>query len=174
MLTDLGLLEAKAARGRESARNVADRDALLEAYANAVLDAPKATTVQVGVTWQDALGGLAEVGRMWDEEGIEWVASGQVAAAVVAPLLTSVRSALVYVDANTSPTLEAVAAQVGLKSIEGGRLTLAPFPTVTTRTLSTTVDHLRVAPWPRVFADLRRSGVRGEEAAEHLREIVGG
>ncbi|MGD0836257.1 MAG: hypothetical protein ABSB49_06400, partial [Polyangia bacterium] len=28
--------------------------------------------------------------------------------------------------------------------------------------------------WPRVYADLRHTGVRGEEAAEHLREIVRG
>lgn len=102
------------------------------------------------------------------------MASGQVAAAVIAPLLTSVRSAMVYVEADTTPKLEAIAAQVGLRPIEGGRLTLAPFPTTTTRTLSATVDGLRVAPWPRVFADLQKSGVRGEEAAEHLREVVGG
>lgn len=31
---------------------------------------------------------------------------------------------------------------------------------------------LRVAPWPRVYADLRAVGVRGEEAVEHLREMV--
>ncbi len=30
------------------------------------------------------------------------------------------------------------------------------------------VDGLRVAPWPRLVAELRRSGVRGEEAAEHV------
>jgi len=30
---------------------------------------------------------------------------------------------------------------------------------------------MRTAPWPRVYADLRRAGVRGEDAAEHLRSI---
>lgn len=53
-----------------------------------------------------------------------------------------------------------------------GRLRLAPFPTATTRQLATAADGLRVAPWPRLVVDLRRSGVRGEEAAEHLRETV--
>ncbi len=26
-------------------------------------------------------------------------------------------------------------------------------------------------PWPRAYADLRKVGVRGEEAAEHLKEV---
>jgi len=50
---------------------------------------------------------------------------------------------------------------------------LRPFPTPVTQRLSTPVGDLRVAPWPRVYADLRSAGVRGEEAAEHLFEVVG-
>jgi hypothetical protein len=34
------------------------------------------------------------------------------------------------------------------------------------------IDGLRVAPWPRVYVDLQRTGVRGEEAAEHLIEVI--
>jgi hypothetical protein len=56
--------------------------------------------------------------------------------------------------------------------IEGGRLTLRPFPTVAVRRLAETIDGLRVAPWPRVYVDLLSAGVRGEEAAEHLREVI--
>jgi hypothetical protein len=152
---------------------VIDTDAFLAAYVEEAESLVRPLSLQVGVTWQDAVGELAGVGHTWDEEGTDWVASGQVAAAVMAPLLTSVRTAMVYVGADTAPKLEAVAAQVGLRPIEGGRLTLAPFPTTTTHMLSTTVDGLQVAPWPRVFADLQMSGVRGEEAAEHLREVVG-
>ena len=69
---------------------------------------------------------------------------------------------------------KAAAAAVNLRPIEGGRLTLRPFPTVAVRALASKVDGLRVAPWPRVYVDLRRSGVRGEEAAEHLREVFRG
>jgi len=174
MLTDLGLLGASSPRGRGSARHVIDADAFLVAYVEEDETLARSLSLQVGVTWQDAVDGLVGAGRTWDERGTAWVASGQVAAAVIAPLLTSVRSAMVYVEADTTPRLEAIAAQVGLRPIEGGRLTLAPLPTTTTRTLSATVGGLRVAPWPRVFADLQKSGVRGEEAAEHLREVVGG
>lgn len=173
-LTDAGLLEAGAARGRGSARHVVDVDAFVDVYAKEVHAAPAPISIHVGVSWQDVVEGLVTVGKVWDAEGTEWVASGGVAAAVMAPMLTSVRSALVFVDADTVPGLEAVVAQVGLAPVEGGRLTLAPFPTTTTRTLSTTVDGLRVAPWPRVFADLQTLGVRGEEAADHLREVAGG
>lgn len=173
-LTDLGLLGASSARGRGSARHVIDMDAFLSAYVKESEMLVRPLSLQVGVTWQDAVEGLAGCGRTWDEQGTAWAASGPVAAAVMAPLLTSVRTAFVYVEADTAPRLEAVAAEAGLQPVEGGRLIIAPFPTVTTRTLSTTVDGIRVAPWPRVFADLQTSGVRGEEAAEHLREVVSG
>ena len=70
--------------------------------------------------------------------------------------------------------LEAVAVRAGLRPIEGGRLTLFPLPTVTTRRHARKAGGLRVAPWSRVYADLRTSGVRGDEAAEHLREVPRG
>jgi hypothetical protein len=174
MLTDLGFLEASSLRGRGSARQMTDPTKLLAAYVDEAQSLLRPLSLQVGVTWQDSVSGLAGIGKTWNNIGTDWVASGQVAAAVMAPLLTSVRSALVYVEADTIPKLEAVAAQVGLRPIEGGRLTLAPFPTAATQRLSATVEVLRVAPWPRVFADLQTSGVRGEEAAEHLREVFDG
>ena len=100
---------------------------------------------------------------------VPWASSGAVAATVIAPRLTTVNSADVYVDAETILGLEAAAAAAGLRPIEGGRPTLRPFPSVTARRLATRVDGLMVAPSPRVFADVRTLGVRGEEAAEHLR-----
>jgi hypothetical protein len=75
-------------------------------------------------------------------------------------------------DAQTIAELQAVAERAGLRSIAGGRLTLLPLPTVTTSRLATELDGVRLAPWPRVYADLRTTGVRGEEAAEHLREVI--
>ena len=40
--------------------------------------------------------------------------------------------------------------------------------------LAAVKDGLRLVPWPRAYADLRVVGVRGEEAAEHLRETIRG
>lgn len=172
VLTDLGLLAADAQRGRDSARQVVDRDQLLDAYASIVAAWRTPLSLQVGVTWRDSVAGLADTGRMWDKARTAWAATGAVAASVIAPFLTTVTSAEVYVDADTIVGLEAAAVDVGLRPIEGGRLKLLPFPTVATRRLVEVVDGLRVAPWPRVYADLRQSGVRGEDAAEHLREVI--
>ena len=174
-LTDQDLLDADAPRGRHSARRLADPHRLLEDYAQAAeAQARKALTLSVGTAWRDPIGGLTEVGHRWDRAHVSWAASGLAAAAVIAPLVTHVASVEVYVDANTPVGLEAVAADAALRPIEGGRLSLSPFPTVTARRLASTANELRVAPWPRVFVDLRRAGVRGEEAAEHLREVMSG
>jgi hypothetical protein len=171
-LTDLGLLEARAHRGPLSARQVIDPDRLLEAYALAVEQAPTPIALQVGVTWRDPVAGLVTTGRKWDKAKLAWAATGAAAASVLGPYLTAVSAADVYVDADSIPLLEAAATAAGLRPIEGGRLTLRPFPTVTVRRRVSENGGLRVAPWPRVYVDLRRSGVRGEEAAEHLREVV--
>lgn len=172
VLTDLDLLEAPARRGRGSARRVSDPDRLLEAYASAVERTPASISLQIGVTWRDPVAGLEETGRKWDRAKIGWAATGAAAASVIAPFLTTVTTTDVYVDSDSIVGLEAAAAAVNLRPIEGGRLTLRPFPTVAVRELAVEAGGLRVAPWPRVYVDLRRSGVRGEEAAEHLREVV--
>jgi len=173
-LTDLGLLEAAARRGRGSARSVPDARRLLDAYAAAVAAMPEPVSLTVGTTWRDPVAGLAEVGQEWDSTGIRWAATGLAAASALAPLITTITSTEVYLGATTIIGLESAAADVGLRPIDGGRLTLRPFPTVAIDRMASEVDGLRVAPWPRVFIDLRKAGVRGEEAAEHLREMMHG
>lgn len=174
VLTDLGLLETDVGRGRNSARHVVDKDQLLDAYAAAVESMPACINLHLGVTWRDPVDGLLIIGQKWDKAEVAWASTGAIAAAVIAPYLTTVNSADVYVDADTVLGLEATARVADLRPIEGGRLILRPFPTVTVQRLATVVDELRVAPWPRVYADLRTVGVRGEDAAEHLREVVRG
>jgi hypothetical protein len=172
-LADLGLLDASAARGRDSARRVVDRRALLTAYANAAIALRPTISLQVGVTWRDQVAGLAEIGHRWDREHLAWAVTGAVAADVIAPYLGVVTTADVFVDASTVAGLERAAVAAGLKPIVGGRLTLRPFPTLAVDRLAETLDDLRVAPWPRVYVDLLTAGVRGEDAAEHLWEVIG-
>lgn len=172
-LTALGLLTADAARGRDSARQVRDRRAMLTVYADAARAATKPFLLRVGILG-DLASELVKLGRRWDADGLEWAATGVAAANVVAPYLTEVTGVEVYVDAPTPAMLDAVADRSGLKPIDGGRLVLRPFPTPATKRLSSPAGDVRVAPWPRVYADLRASGVRGEEAAEHLWEVTGG
>ena len=173
-LNDLGLLGASARRGRYSGRSVPDVYRLLDEYAAAAAAMAPATALTVGVTWRDLAAGLSQTGHQWSNMGIAWVATGSLAAMILAPYLTTVATAEVYVDRETLPALESVAAQAGLRPIEGGRLTLRPFPTVATKRLAAMRDGLRLAPWPRVYSDLRVVGVRGEEAAEHLRKVIRG
>lgn len=173
-LTDEGHLTADAVRGRGSGRRIVDHDELLNAYAAAATELADPLYLPIGVTWRDPLVGLAEIGERWDAAEIGWACTGAVASLVLAPYLTSVTSAEVYVDADHIAGLKAVATDAGLRPIEGGRLLLRPFPTTTTRRLSTVQNGICVAPWPRVFADLRSLGVRGEDVAEHLREVMHG
>lgn len=174
VLTNFGLLDADASRGRDSARRVVDDDRLLDVYASAVEALPPPISLQCGVTWRDTIAGLTKTGERWERAKIAWASTGAVAAAVIAPHLTTVSSAVVYVNADTILDLAAAAAAAGLRPIEGGRLTLKPFPTVTAQRLATMIDGLWVVPWPRAYVDVRAVGVRGEDAAEHLREVVGG
>lgn len=171
-LTDLGFLHAEARRGPNAARRIVDPDRLLDAYAAAAAALTPRVSITVGVTWRDPAAGLADIGRRWDRAGISWATTGAVAGLVLAPYLTTVTTGEVYVDGKTVARLEWVAAQAGLRLIEGGRLTLRPFPTVAAERLTTIKNRLRLVPWPRAYADLRVVGVRGEEAAEHLREAM--
>lgn len=171
-LTAEGLLHAGASRGRNSARSITDVDQLLETYATATRSKPNALQLSIGTVGRDPIAELADISTRWDKDDIAWAATGLAAAAVMAPFVSRVSATTVYVDAATRLDLEAVAEAARSRPIEGGRLTLRPFPTVTTNRLATAVDNLRVAPWPRVFTDLQVLGVRGEEAAEHLRATV--
>ena len=171
-LTDLELLDAEARRGPNAARRIPDPDRLLDAYANAAVEMKPTISLVVGMNWRDPVAGLGGIGQRWDDAGIPWAATAAMAASVLAPYLTTVTTAEVYVDRKTIAGLEAAAARADLQPIEGGRLILRPFPTVTVRSLAEMTGGLCVAPWPRVFADLRVVGVRGEEAAEHLREVM--
>lgn len=171
-LTTLGLLQSGAARGRGSAREVTDRGRLLDAYADAAIARTPALSLRVGTAGRDLIDELTSLGKGWDAEGVAWAATGAAAASVLGPYLTEVAGLDVLVDAPTPATLDALAERSGLRPMEGGRVLLRPFPTPVTRRLCGTESGLRVAPWPRVYADLRITGVRGEEAAEHLREVV--
>lgn len=170
-LADLKLLTHEAKRGRGSGRNVVDPDRLLDAYAAAAAARKRPPSLRVGVVWRDVVDGTITAGQSWTAAGIVWAATGAVASEVIAPHLTNLNTADVYIAGKSLADLAHAARVAGLEPIEGGRLQLTIFPTVATGRLVEETEGMMVAPWPRVFADLRVWGVRGEDVAEHLREI---
>lgn len=165
-----GHLSASANRGKLSGRQLVDRDRLLDDYA--VAATAQRPVIRCGLLRSDPWSSLSRVGAKWDRADIPWAATGGLAAALIAPYLSELAAGDVYVDTTSEPELLVIARSGGLEPIDGGRLAVRPFPTAATGKLATSVGGIHVAPWPRVFADLRTTGVRGEEAAEHLREVI--
>lgn len=175
-LTELGLLTSTATRGRNSNRNIRDLNEFLTAYREAAyahrLQLPAA---YAHVLWRDPVEYIIENASAWDKRGIAWAATGVLAAQVIAPYLTGINTVEIYVERQTLNELN-IAAQLinGTPSTDrGARLILRPFPTVTSQKLIEQRDGLSVVPLPRLYADLFHVGVRGGEAAEHLREVTG-
>lgn len=173
-LTSDGLLRANAARGARSAREVADVGALLSAYADRCYARRPPLSLEFGIEWRHPADALAVAGERLTQAHLRWALTGEFAATLMAPLLTHVAGATIAVEARTALDLRAAGRACGLRPVPGGRLTLRAVPERALYRMSTTVEGLVVAPWPRVYADVRSAGVRGEDAAEHLAEVVGG
>jgi hypothetical protein len=170
-LEDDGLLNTDAARGPLSRRYVTDVDALLDAYAAAAERLRRPTSLRVGVLWRDPIKGAIDAGHSWQDANIRWAVTSALSAAVLAPMLTEVTPMEIYVTGRTFGDLRHAAAVAGLREIDGGRLLLRPFPTPANGTVTQQIEPGLISVlWPRAYADLRTTGVRGEEAAEHLRE----
>lgn len=168
------LLTATAERGPNAGRTIADASQLVEAYAAAAQRLRTPVSVRVGVLWRDPIADAIAAGRLWHRAGLAWSATSALSANIMAPLLTEVSPMEVYVDASQLPGLRQAAAAANLSEMNGGRLLLRPFPTPAQAALSTELrPGFWSVPWPRVYADLRASGVRGEDAAEHLRDELG-
>lgn len=166
-----GLLDAVAERGRQSGRHLADVNGLLDAYAVAAERLRPPISLRAGALWRDPIKGAIEAGRSWMAADIRWAATSALSAAVMAPVLTEVVPLEIYVTGRTAGDLRRAAAAAGLREIDGGRLVLRPFPTTAADTVARQLRPGLISMlWPRAYADLRVAGVRGEDAAEHLRE----
>ena len=129
-------------------------------------------SIRVGTLWRDPAAGVVMTGRLWTAAGVRWSATGALTADVLAPLLTQVSPMEIYLEAHSLAELRAAALKVDLAESGGGRLLLRPFPSPAGASPSSEIDPgFWSVPWPRAFADLRDTGARGEDAADHLREV---
>lgn len=168
-----GHLTSSAARGPGSAREIVDHDALLVAYAAAAERLRSPVSLRVGTLWRHPVADAIDFGKIMDSHSISWAATGALSASVLAPAQTEVSPMEIYVSGRTPSDLARAALAAGLRAIDGGRLLLRPFPTPAGDRLTNVDAHgFRSMLWPRAYADLRTAGVRGEEAAEHLREVM--
>lgn len=166
-----GFLGANAARGPLSHRYIADEGTLMDAYAAAAARMQTPVSIRVGVLWRDPVKGAIETGRSWKDSGTDWAVTGALSASVLAPFQTEIAPMEIYLAAKTYGDLRLAAVTAGLRELEGGRLVLRPFPTPANGTVAFEPRRgLTSVLWPRVYADLRKAGVRGEEAADHLRQ----
>ena len=176
-LTDFQLLTANAKRGRNAERRVANLDSLLNSYrAAAHVHRAQLPASFSHLLWRNPLEFILDRSQLWNASGIKWAATGALAAQQTAPYLTDVQSVEIYVDGpTTSLELDNVAGIVGGQpsTTSGARLILRPFPTTTSLRHVQQHNDLPVVPLPRLYADLFDVGVRGGEAAEHLREVTG-
>lgn len=166
-----GLLDAAAERGRQSGRHISDVNSLMDAYAAAAERLRPPISLRAGVLWRDPIQGAIEAGRSWLTADIRWAVTSALSGAVMAPVLTEVTPLEIYVAGRTRGDLRRAAAAAGIREIDGGRLVIRPFPTPAADRVTRQVKPGLISVlWPRAYADLRIAGVRGEDAAEHLRE----
>ena len=173
-LVGRGLLEAPKARGPQSGRRIVDFDRLLDQYSEAAHQRRPKFELRCGLLWRELRTEIKQIGKKWTSMRVPWSMAGALAASIQAPYLTQTPTGVVYVGASREVEMLQIARQARLEVMEGGRLLLLPFPTQATKKLIQEKDGVWVTSWPRTYADLRNEGVRGEEAAEHLREVFRG
>lgn len=157
-------------RGRGAHRTLTDPNGLLIAWARRVADEPltrwfaHSTERDLWRLRERLSGALGPLDAGW---------TGWVAGDLIAPFTTQVPILHLRVSERYSRTevAEALAATGARMTDDAGRIELW---LTDARAFRTTEDHegQRTCSWPRVYADLRRIGGRGSDAADHLRDVM--
>jgi hypothetical protein len=161
-----------AARGPRAHRILRDADALLAAWSTGVGHAPRQTRMAHRAT-RDVIALLHEQLAPALDRTAGWALSGWAGLEVEAPFATTTPSLHVYVaERDFAGPLSDAIERAGLREVdEGGRVT---FWAADARVLGFAVrrEELPVVSAPRLFADLTALGGRGQDAADHVRELL--
>ena len=158
--------------GSQPRRTVADEEKLLDTYAAAAGRLRTPESIRVGVLWRNPARGVTDLGARLSAKGVAWNTTGALAADC--SRRTSLRSTRGRSTSTVAPWpnygRSRVRPEWSRPMVAGSCCGHSRRPQ---RTGSAPRRLDNVAAWPRVFSDLRMLGVRGEEAAEHLREQMG-
>lgn len=157
--------------GRNRVRRVRDPTALLDLWAEENTQQPVRILAYLLAQTPRQLFG--ELGHGLDRNGISYALTGAAAASLVAPLVTAVPVAEVWVTATASA--EQLCDAVGAELVaDGQNVEFLQARDDTPLAFNERADGLRVASRFRLYADLRGSPRRGREQADHLRrEVIG-
>lgn len=154
-------------RGPTASREIADREGLLAEWSEWLREQQRPRRF-AHTTRRDALA-LVDDELATALARHSWMLSGWAGAALLAPLSTTVPTVQAYVSADDFRDLPSLLADTSLHLVdEGGRIEFWPADEHTLR-LAHREGRVPVASPPRVYADLRRFGDRGADAADHLR-----
>ena len=169
-LADEGVVTVEGS-GRNRVRHVTNPSALLDLWAEENTHQPRRTLAYLLAQNPQQL--ITELGRNLDRGGIGYALTGAAAASLVAPFITAVPVAEVWVTATAAP--EQLCDAVGAEPVaDGQNVVFLQARDNTPLAFREQADGLWVASRFRLYADLRQSPRRGREQADHLRqEVIG-
>lgn len=165
-----GILAAEGA-GPNRVRRLRNATALLDLWAEENVDRPRRTLGYLLAQTPQQL--IKEVGRNLGSGGIDYALTGAAAASLVAPFVTAIPVAEVWVAAVAAPEQLYDAAHADPVT-DGQNVVFLQAKDDTPLAFPEKADGLWVANRFRLYADLLRDPRRGREQAEHLRrEVIG-
>jgi hypothetical protein len=169
-LEDEGIVETEGA-GPKRVRRVANPTALLDLWAEETADRPIRTPAYLLAQTPRQL--IRDLGDNLGRVGIEHALTGAAAGSLIAPFITAVPVAEVWVAAGAAP--EELHKAVGADPVRDGQnVVFLQTKDDTPLAFRDEVDAVWVVNRFRLYADLRRDPRRGREQADHLRqEVIG-
>lgn len=165
-----GILAAEGA-GPNRVRNLTNPTALLDLWAEENVDRPRRTLGYMLAPSAQQL--IKEVGRNLETGGVDYALTGAAAASLVAPFVTAIPVAEVWVSGVAAPEQLYDAARADPVT-EGQNVVFLQAKGDTPLAFREKTDALWVANRFRLYDDLLRDPRRGREQAEHLRrEVIG-
>jgi hypothetical protein len=164
-----------AGRGPSGVRRLAAAASLLDAWAAHVGGSERERVLTHRVL-RDPMSFLREQLAPVLTASMTWAASGWAGLEVAAPFVSAVPVLQIYVPAEASADgrLRTAMQEAGLREVEEGARIEFWTASATALSLVSTTAGVPVVSAPRLYADLRALGGRGEEAAQHVREELVG